>query len=206
LNEPGQPSIHGSAADSSARQAPDVPALTRAMAKGDEMAYRDFYHAYFDRLLRYLLVVARGHEESAREALQLTLLRVVRHVRAFPDEAAFWSWLTVVARSALTDETRKRSRYFAFLDRFTFHSAAGQSSGPAGEADDQLQALLESRLRSLPCEEQDLVRQKYFEGQSVREIAGRLLTTEKAVESRLSRIRRKLKEAVLAALKDEPPR
>ena len=46
--------------------------MTRAMTKGDEMAYRNFHEIYFDRLLRYLLVVANGNEEAAREALQLT--------------------------------------------------------------------------------------------------------------------------------------
>lgn len=169
--------------------------------KGDEMAYRIFYEAYFDRLLRYLLVVARGDEDAAREAVQLTLLRVVRHIKAFPDEAAFWSWLTVLARSALSDESRKRRRYFAFLERFTLHANTENAAGDAGEADDTLRGLLEGHLKGLPCDEQELMRQKYFEHQSVRDIARDLQTTEKAIESRLSRIRRKLKEAVLGALK-----
>ena len=54
---------------------PDVAALTRALARGDEAAFREFYGAYFDRLLRYLLVVTGGDETAAREALQLTLVR-----------------------------------------------------------------------------------------------------------------------------------
>ncbi len=53
------------------------------MVRGDETAYRIFYDAYFDRLLRYLLVVTGGNEEVAREALQLALVRVVRHVKCF---------------------------------------------------------------------------------------------------------------------------
>jgi len=43
------------------------------MAGGDEMAWRMFYNAYFDRLWRYLLVVAAGNEDTAREALQFEL-------------------------------------------------------------------------------------------------------------------------------------
>jgi DNA-directed RNA polymerase specialized sigma24 family protein len=49
-----------------------------------------------------------------------------------------------------------------------------------------------------------LVEQKYFARRAIREIAGELQTTEKAVESKLSRIRRKLKDAVLAELNHEP--
>jgi RNA polymerase sigma-70 factor (ECF subfamily) len=173
------------------------------MAGGDETAYRNFYAAYFDRLLRYLLVVTGGNEETAREALQLALVRVVRHVKVFESEKKFWSWLTVLARSALADESRKRRRYFAFLDRFMWHQKTGPSAMNNGEMDEQLRALLESKLTALPADERQLVEQKYFLHQSVREIADGQQTTEKAVESRLSRVRRKLKDAVLAELKNE---
>lgn len=197
----GQSGVGSSAA--SLCQSPDIAALTRAMAGGDEAAYRQFYDGYFDRLLRYLLVVTGGNEETAREALQLALVRVVRHVKAFETEEKFWSWLTVLARSALADESRKRRRYFAFLERFTRHQETGPSAMDNGEADEQLRALLESKLTALPEDERQLVEQKYILRQSVREIADGQQTTEKAVESRLSRVRRKLKDAVLAELKNE---
>ena len=74
------------------------------------------------------------------------------------------------------------------------------------EADEQLRALLERNLTSLPEDERQLVELKYLMHQSVREIADRLQTTEKAVESKLSRVRRKLKDAVLIELKNEQPR
>jgi RNA polymerase sigma-70 factor (ECF subfamily) len=193
-------------ADASLREPPDAAALTRAMSKGDEMAYRIFYDAYFDRLLRYLLVVTGGNEESAREALQLALVRVVRHVKVFESEEKFWSWLTVLTRSALADESRKRRRYFAFLERFTRQQETGSAAMDNGEADDQLRTLLERKLTALPADERQLVEQKYILRQSVREIAGGRQTTEKAVESKLSRVRRKLKDAVLAELKNEQPR
>ena len=191
------------AADQPARATPDIAALTRAMAGGDETAYRIFYEAYFDRLLRYLLVVTGGHEEAAREALQLALVRVVKHVKPFEAEEKFWSWLTVLARSALADESRKRRRYFSFLERFTRQQETGPAAMDNGEADEQLRALLESKLTALPADERQLVEQKYLLHQSVREIADGQQTTEKAVESRLSRVRRKLKDAVLAELKND---
>lgn len=176
------------------------------MAAGDEPAFREFYDAYFDRLLRYLLVVTGGNEEAAREALQLALVGVVRHVKPFDAEEKFWSWLTVLARSALADEGRKQRRHFAFLERFTRHRETGPAASSNGEADEQLRALLASQLTTLPADERQLVEQKYLLHQSVREIANGQKTTEKAVESKLSRVRRKLKDAVLMELKHEQPR
>lgn len=169
------------------------------MANGDENAYRAFHAAYFDRLLRYLLVVAAGDEHAAREALQSTLLRVVRHIRAFDDEAVFWSWLTVLARSALADQRRGRRRYLAFLDRFTRH-AASSSEPAAAEPLVPLDALLAEQLHRLDAEEHSLLDWKYRENLPVRVIATRLGVSEKAVESRLARLRGKLKDAILGRL------
>ena len=172
------------------------------MAAGDDMAYRTFHDAYVSRLWRYLLVVTRGNEDVAREALQSMLVRVVRYVRVFSDEAAFWSWLTVLARSALSDQTRQRRRYLAFLDRFTQHVRVERAPNDDSQADAKLLTLLDRSVAALPSEERDLVERKYFARQPVRQIAEQLQTTEKAVESRLGRIRRKIKDAIVAELKD----
>jgi RNA polymerase sigma-70 factor, ECF subfamily len=181
----------------------DIPALTRRMATGDESAYRTFYESYFDRLSRYLFVVTRGDEEVVREALQATLVRVVRHVRVFPNDTVFWSWLTVLARSALSDQTRKRRRYLAFLDRFTEASRIEQALAEADPIGPDLLAVLDQNLATLPLDERDLLERKYFARESVRQIAADLQTTEKGIESRLVRIRRKLKAALLQSLKHE---
>ena len=167
------------------------------------MAWRTFYDAYFNRLWRYLLVVAAGNEDTAREALQGALVRVARHIKIFHDENAFWGWLTVLARSALADETRKRRRYFSFLDRFTRHAVLENEIRKDNHADERLRVLLAQQVALLPPDEQNLVEQKYSARRSVREIADELETTEKAVESRLTRVRKKLKDAVLAALNHE---
>jgi len=181
----------------------DVAALTRRMAEGDEMAWRTFHDSYYDRLWRYLLVVAAGNEDAAREALQTALVRVTRHIRIFQDENILWSWLTVLARSAFADERRKKRRYFSFLERFTGHTGSEAAKHGGQEADEQLHALLERIIATLPAEEQELIGLKYSSRRSVNDIAREWQTTEKAVESRLSRVRLKLKYAALAALKNE---
>ncbi len=183
--------------------APDIAVLTRALARGDESAFREFYEAYFDRLLRYLLVVAGGNETAAREALAAALVRVVRHVKPFDAEEKFWSWLTVLARTALADESKKQRRWFAFLERLSRHAETENAGADGDVADERLRTLLDKNLSSLPPDERELVSQKYFLRRSVREIADTQQTTEKAVESKLSRVRRKLKEALFDELKNE---
>ena len=173
------------------------------MVAGDEAAYRTFHEAYYPRLTRYLLVVAHGDEDAAREALQATFVRVVRHIKVFDDEARFWNWLTVLARTAFADQRRKRSRYLAFLDRFTTHARAEAAIAENGETDSRLLATLEFNMRNLSSEDRELVERKYLGRESVRDIAESLQSSEKAVESRLGRVRQKLKAAILAMLKHE---
>lgn len=180
----------------------DIGTLTRQMRTGSEAAYRQFHEKFFGRLLRYLLVITRGQEEAARDALQATLLRVVRYIKPFDSEEVFWSWLTVLARSAATDAQRKEHRYLDLLKRFLMRATEPL---PLAEStpDTELHALLEGNLAALAPDELDLIQRKYFKRQSIAEIATSLDLTEKAVDSRLVRIRRKLKNLILAQLHEK---
>jgi RNA polymerase sigma-70 factor (ECF subfamily) len=170
------------------------------MVQGQDAAYREFYDRYFDRLLRYLLVITGGREEAAREALQSTFLRVVRHIKRFDSEAAFWGWLAVLARSAAIDEKRKQIRYLGLLARL-FHREKVEAAVIQPDPESHLMAALTTNLGALSPDERELVARKYFGKESVADIAGALGLSEKAIESRLVRIRRKLKKLILADLR-----
>ncbi len=182
----------------------EVAQLTARLQAGEEAAWREFHATHQHRLLRYLLVVTRGDEDLARNALQSAFVRAVRHIRRFESEAALWSWLTVLAVSAVRDERRKHRRYLAFLDRwFAWLSTTPRPVRPA-DPEDRLDNVLTDVLGELPDEDRWLVESKYFDEQSVREIAGVLGASEKAVESRLTRLRRRIKDRLLMRLRDEP--
>jgi RNA polymerase sigma-70 factor (ECF subfamily) len=175
-----------------------IVSLTLRLAAGQEEAFRQFQSLYFDRLYRFLLTVARGDETQAREALQETLLRVARHARRFDDEEAFWNWLAAVARNAARDAGRKERRYSALLARFTQRS---RPAAPAPGQEGALAVALEESVGELEPGDRQLIEGKYLDGQSVRELAAQAGLTEKAVESRLLRLRRQLREGILKKLK-----
>ena len=161
-----------------------VAALTARLVAGEEAAWREFHAGYFDRLLRYLLVVSRGDEEAARESLQAALVKIVRHVRRFDREEAWWGWLTVVARSCVIDGARRQSRYRALLERY-----AGIFSAPQIAAPERLPEMLDECLEALRPKESALLSAKYRDGQSVASLATESGCSEKAMESRLARLR-----------------
>lgn len=126
-------------------------------------------------------------------------MRTAKNVRRFDSEDAFWSWLTVLARSAARDAGRKQSRYGGMLARFVERFRPDHPSSPAIPDSEPLlnallnRALLNRALLSLPAEERALLESKYFEGLSVRDIAGK---------SRLLRCRWKLRLEIDKRLKE----
>lgn len=189
-------------ADENPTGCPQVEHLTSGMVRNEEEAYRLFYQAYGHRLFRYLLVLAHGHEETAKDALQQTLLRVVRNVRRFNSEEAFWSWLTVLARSAAVDQARRSRSYLNVLKGF-YEQWTGSEHAAAPEPPDTLNDHVDASLALLSEEDRHLIQLKYHSRVPVREIADQLNTTEKAIESRLVRVRQRLKSAVLERLQHE---
>jgi RNA polymerase sigma-70 factor (ECF subfamily) len=169
--------------------------MTKRMRQGEEEAFREFHALYFGRLHRFLLAVTRGNEIQAQEALQETFLRVARHGRVFTNDDVFWWWLKAVARNAARDAARQRRRYDSLLEKFfrreTQDSAPEVSWAP----------LLEESLAELDPEERSLVESKYLDGESVRQLSAQAGLTEKSVESRLLRLRRRLRARILEKLK-----
>jgi RNA polymerase sigma-70 factor (ECF subfamily) len=193
-------SDHRAASIASTDQAkrPSVSGLTRRLTAGDDDAFREFHALYFDRLYHFLLAVTHGDCHAAQEALQETLLRVLRYVRVFEDEEVFWSWLKAVARSVVRDGGRKRRRYLAFLERFTLSRTVDVTT--SREEDERLRELIEDGLDGLEAGDRELIEEKYLRGASVAELSAQSGLTEKAVESRLLRLRRLLAEKILKQL------
>ena len=175
--------------------------LTQALAKGDERAFDRFYALYADRLHRYLLVVARGDEAVARDAMQECMLRVLRHVRPFDREEVFWGWLTVLARSAALDLLRRGRRI-----RLRESELPGDILGPDGSeewADERLLLALHTALSLLPEEDRSCLERHYLAGVPQATLAAERGTSRKAVESRLARLRKRLKVMILDILSHE---
>ena len=165
----------------------DAARLSARMVAGEDAAWSEFHAQTFDRLLRYLLAAAHGHEDAAREALQAAYVKCVRHVRRFESREAMWGWLAQIARGCLIDLARRRSRYSALLGRLEKESA------PGGAAPDAREEHLAVGLAQLAPAERTLLAARYTSGQPVAEIAAALGTTPKAVESRLARLRARLR-------------
>jgi RNA polymerase sigma-70 factor, ECF subfamily len=176
--------------------------ITRRIAEGDEAAFGTFYNHFFDRLFRYVLVMTRGNEDASREVLQRTMLKVVRYLKPFPSEPMVWSWLTQAAKTAFIDLLRSQKRGPEFVSLEVVEHVS-HSQEPAEDEDTVLEAALEKAVQRLPADEQALIQSVYFAERSHKEIAASLQSTPKAIESRLGRVRQKLRNLLTGILNDE---
>ena len=113
----------------------------------------------------------------------------IEHVKPF---------LFAVARRRLADHLRARAKAPA-LD-LSMSSIADLAPGPVTELGArERRELLQAGLARIPIDDQIALELAYFEGLSMKEIAGVLEIAENTVRSRLSRARDKLRE-VLATL------
>ncbi|MGI9243007.1 MAG: RNA polymerase sigma factor [Verrucomicrobiales bacterium] len=175
-----------------------VGRLTELMAKGDEAAWTEFHERYFYRMLGYLLALHGGDEMQARESIQKTYLRVVRHVRRFDVEAVFWSWLTKLVRCVVIDESRRVRRYSGLMEKLarTVELESAQPVEPGMVA-----VVLEDCLARWRADDRQIIERKYFEQWSYSDLAEELSLTPKAVESRLARLRARLKDCIVERLR-----
>ena len=176
--------------------------LTEAVAAGDEQAFGAFYDRYYDRLFRYLVVLTRGDETRTRDLLQVTLIKVVRAIKPFEEECRLWQWLKTIARNTFLDSIRQASRIPNLIPLFEMD--AELSSAPDdGDGEWPLIEALDACLVDLPPFERDLVEACYFRNVSQQEAAIQRNTTAKAIESKLARLRQKLRVAILRRLRHE---
>lgn len=184
------------------QDANSVQELTARMKDGDEAAFSVFYERYCDRLFRYLIVLTRGDEDRSRDLLQATMTKVVRSVRRVADERQFWNWLAAIARNCFVDALRKARRTPQVVPLLP-EDAPAMPSAVAADDDAPLFDALENCLAAMGVEERELIEAFYFKEGSHESVARERQTTPKAVESKLARVRQKLRAAILKRMHHE---
>ena len=178
---------------------PDLDTLTRAVRRGDEEAFSRLYDLYSFRLYKFLLVLARGDESQAGEACQAVFIKLTKRCEVFSEERKLWAWLCVLAKNTFLDQCRVRQR----LNRFVSLEALPVEPDGQVNPEHRLAEILQEALAALPPEEREWLQAAYVDNQPLQELANEAGQTYKAFESRLGRLRQKLKEQLLKNLRHE---
>jgi RNA polymerase sigma-70 factor, ECF subfamily len=177
-----------------------VPELTAAIARGDEAAFRCFHDLYWKRAYAYLMALTKGDEALAADLAQTTMIRAARRLRPMKSEAAVWGWVRTVAHHAFIDECRARRRAPMFVAPTEIESDATADCPSEGVP---LLEALDAALQRLSVEERALVEAAYLQRKRRADLAVLLGVSIKAVESRLTRLRQKLRRAIVNRVRNE---
>ena len=179
----------------------DERELVRRMLAGDERSFDAFFDRYFPRLFRFAARrVAR--EEDAEDIVQAAMVTAIRKLASWRGEAALFTWLCTICRREVAARWRRTARTpeLRALDddpeiRGQLEALAADVEGPEHvHARRELAERVQVALDYLPARYGDVLEWKYIAGLSVAEIAARLDSTPKAVESMLSRARDAFRE------------
>jgi RNA polymerase sigma-70 factor (ECF subfamily) len=178
------------------------------MSAGEELAFTEFFDAYFGAIYRFALARLDRDEDAAQEVAQATLARAAFKIGSYRGEAALFTWLCTFCRrelSAYWRHSRRAGRQVELREealevRAALESLAGEP--PAGSGDALRRAdvvrAVQVTLDSLPRHYGDALEWKYVLGLTVGEIAGRLGLGPKAAESLLSRARQAFRDGFVA--------
>jgi RNA polymerase sigma-70 factor (ECF subfamily) len=180
--------------------------LVHRMLRGDERAFDDFFDAYYDRVFRF---AARrtGDSAAAEDIAQATLVQAMRRLETWRGEAALFTWLCTICRRELVAHwTRSQHRPPPLLaeDDVEVRAILEQIADMGDDPERALQRrevaqLVQATLDFLPGHYGDVLEWKYIEGLAVGEIADRIHSTPKAIESMLTRARQAFRDAFAEA-------
>ncbi len=175
--------------------------LVRRMRAGDEAAFEEFYDHHFQALYRFALtrLGPLGEEaELAKEMAQATVCKALEKLDSYRGEAALFSWLCSICRFEISGHFKRERRAPPQCGLFEESGALRKTleSLPASLDDPENELLrlevarrVHEALDHLPVHYGQVLEWKYSDGLPVKEMAERLGTTPKAVESLLTRAR-----------------
>jgi RNA polymerase sigma factor (sigma-70 family) len=168
----------------------ELSALTRGLSCCDESAWRVFHEQQFQKL--HALVLSRGIAAcDAAEVVQGVYLRVLRHAKVFHDEQAFDAWLSCLVRCEVIDTGRKKGRRNWLHERYQHWLESRRSPER-----DTLPDELERAMLDLDEPDRALIRSHYLDGWSQESLAAQRQVSVKAIESKLARLRKRLRETL----------
>ena len=178
---------------------PDWP-LVRALQGGDENALTELIHKYEQPLFRFICRYI-GDEETARDLLQETFVRLYYNAGKFKPRAKFSTWLHTMAANLCRDYSRSK-RYQNVRATISFEEFGQDElrvSDTAPRPDDALVnaerlAALQAAIAQLPHKLKQALILFSLEDRSQVECADLLGVSIKTVETRVYRARKALQQ------------
>lgn len=161
--------------------------LVASCQRGDRAAYEGLVRAHTGRVFAICLGVL-GDRHDAEDMAQQTLLRGFMQIKSLRNSQRFGAWIAQIARNLCVDTIRRRK------------SQAASPPPVRDTANDETRGHreLEGAMAKLSPDYRMPLLLFYFNGRSTKSIAETLGISQAAVQTRLTRARKKLRDLLVA--------
>jgi RNA polymerase sigma-70 factor (ECF subfamily) len=151
-------------------------------AQKDPSRFAELYEAHFERVYAYVAARVRNRE-LAEDLTAEVFHKALAHLGRFELRGApFAAWLYRIAANAIADHAREQTQHQARQSEIARAESANESAGPEDLEEVEKRARLFRLVDALPADQRLVVRMRFNEEKSVREIADALGRTEGAVK------------------------
>jgi len=164
--------------------------LVEEIIKGNQKAISRFYKTYQKRLLAYIKKKTPSFKD-AEEILQDSFVSALDSLPLFKFQSNLYTWLCSITRHEIADFYRRKKLKTIVFSRFPFlKKLVDQALSPElALQEKEFKEKIGLTFKNLSEGYSRILRLKYIEGLSYKEIAQKLGKTVKAVESKLFRAR-----------------
>lgn len=165
--------------------------LIEGILRGEEGCLRRFYKTYSPKLLSFIKQRV-SEEKDAEEILQDVFFASLESLRDFTYKCKLETFLCAIAKNKVIDYYRKKKlKKILFSQIPEVEPLLAVLTTPEEKLDEKLlKQSIDQTLKNLTPRYEKILRLKYIEGFSVKEVAQKLSLTFKSAESLLFRARR----------------
>lgn len=144
-------------------------------------------------LLRYIIAPILPNSEDREDCLSEVTLRVWEKIGQFNAQRGSWhAWLTAIARNTALNYTRKAPCSDS-VEEIPENTPSPEPTPEEALLRQERQAALRDALGKLSTKDRALFYRKYYYRQPTAQIASELGMTERAVEGKLYRLKKRLR-------------
>lgn len=161
-----------------------------------EQDFIRFHALFYNRIFAYNMVLSKGDEQISVSLTHETLLKFSMNAKILKTENEIFNYLRRISRNLYIDWLRKEARR-PELAGLPVDEVSSMLEEEYLAAKEEILQKLEGEIERLPDKERIMLKKYYFEGESQLELAEKFELSRKAVESKISRIRRFLKKKLI---------
>ena len=171
--------------------------IERAKNNKEEAAFNELFNLFWDDIYYFILSKTRNNKEQAKDITCVTFTKAYLNIDTFKIEKNFKNWLITISYNILRDE--KKSKRNVLINATSIDDIDIED-----ETESSLQGMiyqenlisLQTALEELKEIHKEIIKLRYFEDMSIKEIATKLGVTEGSIRTKIHRIKEKLSKII----------